>query len=55
MKNPPVIPHSEPPGSDELSQGRPTRGMFLAILTDLHFWIPVVVLALGTGLLAILS
>ncbi|MBI4874869.1 MAG: translocated intimin receptor Tir [Acidobacteria bacterium] len=25
-----------------------------SILTDLHFWVPVIVLVLGTGLLAVM-
>jgi len=31
------------------------RSMGAAILTDLHFWVPVVVLALGLGLLVYIS
>lgn len=29
--------------------------MLAAILTDVHFWVPVVVLALGLGLLVYIS
>jgi len=29
--------------------------MLGAILTDIHFWVPVVVLALGVGLLVYIS
>jgi hypothetical protein len=28
--------------------------LFRSILTDLHFWVPVVVLILGTALLAVM-
>ena len=28
--------------------------MLKSILTDLHFWVPVIVLILGTGLLALM-
>lgn len=31
------------------------RPMLSAILTDIHFWIPVVVLAFGVGLLVYIS
>jgi len=30
------------------------RSIFSAILTDPHFWVPVVVLALGTALLLVM-
>lgn len=41
-----VVPHAPVPAP------RPMMG---AILTDVHFWIPVVVLALGVGLLVYIS
>lgn len=36
-------------GSDDA----PARPLALAILTDLHFWVPFVVLLLGIGVLVV--
>jgi hypothetical protein len=35
------------------NEGTPARPLALAILTDLHFWVPFVVLLLGLGVLVI--
>ena len=57
----PMKPHrttpvaANPLGVDPSIQQLPKRSMMAAILTDKHFWVPVVVLALGTLLLVILS
>jgi len=47
----------EAAGSVAAAPVRPAvrRSTFGAILTDVHFWIPVAVLAVGLGLLALLS
>jgi hypothetical protein len=36
-------------------ENRQTRGTLNAILTDVHFWVPVVVLTVGLVLLGVLG
>jgi hypothetical protein len=37
---------------EEVSHLKPT--LLRSILTDLHFWVPVIILILGTALLAVM-
>ena len=51
----PVSSATSGPAGGPPSNAQPRRSMMAAILTDGHFWVPVVVLALGTLLLVVLS
>jgi hypothetical protein len=47
-----VVPLTVDPATASVPARRPMLG---AILTDVHFWIPVAVLAFGVGLLVYIS
>ena len=43
------------PSAETPVPARARRSLSAAILTDVHFWIPVAVLAIGVGLLVYIS
>jgi hypothetical protein len=54
--NSPTAETTVPTGADSAAAPVPARRPMLgAILTDVHFWIPVAVLVFGTGLLVYIS